>query len=67
MQCKNVEEKLVCTESDGWLGKEAVGDLCPLGPDGLCHCDERYCKLGVVTAVLRYMVRPGYGQQEQQY
>lgn len=66
MQCKNVVGKLVCTESGGWLGKVAAGDLCPLGPGELGHRDERYCKWDAVRSVLRYMVRLGCGQREQQ-
>lgn len=49
LQCKNVVGRLVCTESDEWLGMVTDGDLCPLGLGELCHWDERYCKLDAVT------------------
>lgn len=49
LQCKNVEGKLVCTESDEWSGMVTGGDLCPRGLGELCHWDGRYCKLDAVT------------------
>lgn len=49
LQCKNVEGRLVCTESDEWLGMVTDGDLCPLGLGELSHWDGRYYKLDAVT------------------
>ena len=66
LQCKNVVGRLVCTESDEWLGMVTDGDLCPLGLE-LCHWDERYCKLDAVTWVLRYMERLRGGPLVQHY
>lgn len=49
LQCKNAVGRLVCTESDEWLGMVTDGGLCPLGPGELYHWDGRYCKLDAVT------------------
>lgn len=67
LQCTNAVGKLVCTESDEWLGKVRDGDLCQLEPGVLYHWDELCCTLGVVTRVLRYTARQGGGQRVQQY
>lgn len=67
LQCTNVVGKLVCIESDEWLGKVRDGDLCQLELGVLYHWDEIYCTLDVVTRVLRYMARQGGGQRVQQY
>jgi len=67
LQCTNVVGKLVCTESDEWLGKARDGDLCQLELGVLCHWDEIYCTSDVVTRVLRYTARQEGGQQVQQY
>ena len=67
LQCTNVVEKLVCIESDEWLGKVRDGGLCQLELGELYHWDEIYCTLDVAVRVLRYMVRQGGGQQAQQY
>lgn len=49
LQGKNVEGRLVCTESDEWLGTVTGVGLCPLGLGELCHWGGRYCKLDAVT------------------
>lgn len=67
LQCKNVVGRLVCTESDEWLGMVTDGDLCPLGLGGLCHWDGRYYKRDAVTKVLRYMERLRGGPLVQHY
>lgn len=67
LQCTNAVGKLVCTESDEWLGKVRDGDLCQLELGVLYHRGERYCTLGVVTRVLRYMARQEGGRRGQQY
>lgn len=67
LQCTNAVGKLVCTESDEWLGKVRDGGLCQLEPGVLYHWDETYCTPDVATRVLRYMARQGGGQRGQQY
>lgn len=67
LRCKNVVGRLVCTESDEWLGMVTGGGLCPRGPGELCHQDGIDCKSGAVTWVLRYMARLGGGPLEQHY
>lgn len=67
LQCTNAVEKLVCTESDEWLGKVRDGDLCQLELGELYHWGEICCTLDVAVRVLRYMAKQGGGQRVQQY